>query len=441
MSAFIRRPFVMALLGALVGGFALLVVIFGWQALSLVAPLLLFAAVGYWLLRFAQGPLARLIGRVRLSIRWKVLAVISSMALLVTVVSMINIGAMDHMHGELHDIQKLGPGRPVDVMVAVDALEAEQHGILGATPLFGLLAAPIILGLGIAVAWSIIGPVRRMEEAMKRIAGGDFSHNLEVRNRDELGDLAIRINDTARDLARLQDAALAAERGRALRERIAQVTVTQEEERRRISRELHDGLAPSLAAMGNRMRVCQQLVRREPARAEEELAEMARGLKQHIQEIRHLIYDLRPTTLDQLGLDEALRQLVARIRRETGSDVRFTSSGRVSLTPLAEVTVLRVVQECLSNVEQHAEASQVEVSIVVGGGEVVAIVEDDGRGFDVESTSALGLGVGLLSMRERAGLVGGNVEIESERGSGSRVTLRIPTTEATNGAHSSPARG
>jgi two-component system sensor histidine kinase DegS len=326
------------------------------------------------------------------------------------------------------------------VLPAVNDLEAEQHGILGSTPLFGLLAAPIILGLGIAVAWSIIGPVRRMEEAMDRIAGGDFSQNLDVSNRDELGDLATRINDTAGDLARLHDAALAAERGRALRERIAQVTVAQEEERRRISRELHDGLAPSLAAMGNRMRVCQQLVRREPARAETELADMAGGLKQHIQEIRHLIYDLRPTTLDQLGLDEALRQLVAR-HRQSGLEVALTSSSSTHLSPLAEVTVLRVVQECLTNVEQHAEASKVTVSVRVANGEAVAVVEDDGRGFDVESTSALGLGVGLLSMRERASLVGGTVDIESERGSGSRVTLRIPTTEAANGAYPSPARG
>lgn len=417
---------------------AVLVALVGWEAFGVIIPLLLFAVLAYGLLRFAQGPLSRLIARVRMSIRWKVLAIVGLMALLVTAVSVINIGAMDYMHTRLHSIQSLETSRPDDVPAAVNALAGEQHGILGSTPLFGLLAAPIVLALGIAIAWSVIGPVRRMQEAMRRFASGDFSEGVTVENRDELGDLATSINDTARDLATLQAAALAAERARALRERIAQVTVAQEEERRRISRELHDGLAPSLAAMGNRLRVCQQLVRSDPQRAEGELGEMASGLKQHIQEIRHLIYDLRPSTLDQLGLAEALKQLLNRYRQESDVEVFFTSSGTENLTPLAEVTVLRVIQECLSNVEKHAEASEVRVNVTLTDGELEAVVQDNGNGFDYEATSALGLGVGLLSMQERAGRVGGRIEVDTERGRGTNVVLRIPLTEANNGANPHP---
>ena len=96
----------------------------------------------------------------------------------------------------------------------------------------------------------------------------------------------------------------------ALQERITQVTLAQEEERRRISRELHDGLGPSLAAIGNRIRACKENVRSDSERAERELEEIADGVSGHIQEIRELIHDLRPLALDQLGLVGAVSQLI-----------------------------------------------------------------------------------------------------------------------------------
>ena len=136
------------------------------------------------------------------------------------------------------------------------------------------------------MGWSVIDPVRRMEQAMGRIASGDFSQPVQVENADEIGELSSRINQTAEDLSRLQEATLAEERARGLRERIIQVTTAQEEERRRISRDLHDGLGPSLAAVGNRLRACQYMVRTDPQGAERELEEIAKGIKGHVQEVR-----------------------------------------------------------------------------------------------------------------------------------------------------------
>ena len=268
-------------------------------------------------------------------------------------------------------------------------------------PVFSVLGVIVAATLGAAMAWSVIDPVRRMEGAMKRIASGDFAEPVEVVNRDELGGLALQINQTAVELARLQEETVADERSQALKERIAHVVMTQEEERRRISRELHDGLGPSLAAIGNRLRVCRSMVRTDPDDAESGLDEIAHGLTAHIQEIRTLIHDLRPVNLDQLGLVEALNQHVERFCRETGTSASFNASDNIDLNPLAEVTVFRLIQECLGNIQKHAEATQVDVRLQTTSHGLEVTVGDDGRGFDpteVASDAAKqGMGLSLCS--------------------------------------------
>ena len=255
-----------------------------------------------------------------------------------------------------------------------------------------------------------------------QIAAMNFMH-------DELGELANQINHTAVDLARLQEATLAEER--ALRERIIQVTTAQEEERRRISRDLHDGLGPSLAAVGNRLRACQRLVRSDPERAEGDLEEIANGLRGHVQEVRELIHDLRPLALDQLGLARAVEQQVSQFDQDTGIKASFTVDGDVGLNSFAEVTVFRVVQECLTNVQKHAKANQVDVRFQVNNSGLQATVKDNGKGFNADgvASGAVGKSMGLLSMRERAELLGGSLSIQSSPNRGSEITLFIPTME------------
>ena len=219
-------------------------------------------------------------------------------------------------------------------------------------------------------------------------------------------------------------------RASALRERIIQVTTAQEEERCRISRDLHDGLGPSLAAVGNRVRACRRLVRTDPQRAEKELEEMATGLRGHVQEVRALIHDLRPVALDQLGLARAVQQQVSQFDQETGIKGSFNISGDVALNSFAEVTVFRVVQECLTNVQKHAKANQVDVRFLVTDTGLQATVKDNGKGFDADgvASDAVGKSMGLLSMRERAELLGGSLSIQSSPDRGSEITLIIPTT-------------
>ena len=321
--------------------------------------------VVYLVLGFATQPLSRVIARLGFSIRWKFEFAIAIIAALFFIVTLIQVRAMDFMHHELHDIQELGLERPDEVLRAVNDLEDTHHGSLFKTiPVFGVLGVLGATALGAALALSVINPVGRMGQAMRRIASGDFSQPLRVDNRDEMGALAGQINVTAEELKRLQEATLADERARALRERNTQVKLAEEEERRRISRELHDGLGPSLAAIGNRLRACRYLVRSDPERAEVEIEETTQNLKGHVQEIRKLIYNLRPLALDQLGLAGALKQCVERFGQDIGLQASFSVSGEAALHPFTEVTVFRVVQECLTNVQKHADASQVDVTLV-----------------------------------------------------------------------------
>ena len=280
-----------------------------------------------------------------LSIRWKFETAISIIAALFLIVTLIYSQGMDFMHQELHEIQQLGPPQRSEVLGAADDhglglsgrsevlraindLEDTQHGFVFSflIPFMGVLGVLAAAVLGGAMAWLVIAPVSRMGQAMGKIASGDFSEPVQVENQDELGELAGRINQTSEELAKLQEATLAAERDRARWERVTQVTTAQEEERRRISRELHDDLGPSLAAIGNRLNACRYMVRTDPERVEGELEDVTKNLRGHIQEIRHLIYDLRPLALDQLGLKGAVRQQVERFGQETGIQASFTMS-------------------------------------------------------------------------------------------------------------------
>lgn len=202
------------------------------------------------------------------------------------------------------------------------------------------------------------------------------------------------------------------------------LVTAREEERRRLRRDLHDGLGPALASMTLQAETACELVAQQPDVATNILSDLVAQLQASTADIRRLVYDLRPPALDDLGLPEALRTFLT--RAGTGDvELRLDVPDPLpQLSAAAEVVIYRIVLEAVTNVLRHARATTCAVAIVAEDGGVVVDVVDDGIGI----TSDITEGVGLRSMRERAGELGGSCSVTSSPGSGTRVRVTLPRT-------------
>jgi two-component system sensor histidine kinase UhpB len=199
------------------------------------------------------------------------------------------------------------------------------------------------------------------------------------------------------------------------------VLQAQEEERRRLARDLHDEVNQALTAILLRL---QALSHDAPPELSEELGEVKRLVNQAMAELLQLARQLRPTALDDHGLMPALATHVRRFASQTGIQADLRTSGQVSeLDADQEIAVYRVAQEALANVARHADASRVEVDLDTSGEALELRVRDDGRGFDARARSG---GLGLDGMAERARLVGGELTIDSQLGRGTELVMRMP---------------
>jgi signal transduction histidine kinase len=230
----------------------------------------------------------------------------------------------------------------------------------------------------------------------------------------------------------LENARLHEERLAILRQQLAQVTAAQEEERQRIARELHDGVGPALASLNLRLRTAAKSVQPNPVAAQE-LKELADLTQANIQDIRRLIYDLRPAVLDELGLVAALNDYVTRYQQEQGLSVTLDlPDGKDRLPAPLETTLFRVIQEALTNAARHAKAKRVDVTLDWDAAEVNLRIADDGQGFDPREAAARAKGgqhLGLWSMRERIEQLGGRLQIDSRPGSGTTIEGTVPLSE------------
>ncbi|MBV9578338.1 MAG: HAMP domain-containing sensor histidine kinase [Chloroflexi bacterium] len=265
-------------------------------------------------------------------------------------------------------------------------------------------------------------PLHSLEKTVDHVATGDLTTRAQpVLFRDpdveRLGETLNSMLDVLQEHRQL------------LQKMSEQVLAAQEDERKRIARELHDETAQSLTTLLIRLKIL------EKARTTEDMHGQIDGLReitaQTLEAVRVLAVELRPTTLDDLGLLAALEAYTDTYRLRLPICVTFSTAGFEDhdhrLPPQVELVLYRVVQEALTNVAKHANAEEVRVELSRRLSVVVASVTDDGRGFNVEEMMrSRERGLGLFGMQERLALVSGQLVIDSAPGRGTRITARVP---------------
>jgi PAS domain S-box-containing protein len=238
----------------------------------------------------------------------------------------------------------------------------------------------------------------------------------------EPGGPVVRIVGTHFDLT----ARKRAETERARTEFLSRLVFAQEDERRRIAREMHDQFGEQLTTLGLRIRALKDACSDQP-KFNDHFAALETVAQQIDRDVDHLVWELRPTALDDLGLRAALEDYVHNWSKRANIVVNLHMSGRLDdrLASDTETTLYRIAQEALTNVARHSRARNVEVILERRNDSVLLVVEDDGVGFDPDTSGEAGHGFGLIGMQERAALVGATLEIESSAGKGTTILVRI----------------
>lgn len=208
------------------------------------------------------------------------------------------------------------------------------------------------------------------------------------------------------------------------------IILAQEEERKRVAREIHDGPAQAMANVVLRAELCEKLFLSNRPEVTEELHNLKQTVKDSLQEVRRIIFNLRPMTLDDLGLIPTLRRFLEELKDREGFVVQFEFHGEERrLKNTHEVALFRLVQEAVNNAKKYAQAQKVNVRIDFTPGEILVKIADDGKGFDLPKIQEETTGkesFGLLSMKERMELLNGKLEIETAPGQGTKIAAALP---------------
>jgi len=366
-------------------------------------------------------------------------------------------GIVECKHGFSHPHDK---ERPIDLLAVVPLHLAPWGIVMGQsesdifapainlqTEFVTLVLAFFCASLVLAIIMSkkIVRPLRSLTSSANRIASGDLSTPVGNVGSDEILRLSRSFDDMRERLAssleeiRTHNAELenrVAIRTREIRESrkmvrhlLKKAISSQEEERKRIARELHDTLLQDTSALLIQMDIC----RMHPEHVTDENIDKVRSIAiNNIDSIHNVIKDLRPSLLDDLGIDAAIMWLLNTHLSEKGIQyyLDFKAPLAKRLPPEVEISVFRMVQEAIVNISRHARAENVFIAADVGDSSLTITIEDDGTGFDVDKLLGLpiesGRGLGLMGMKERAKLLGGQLFIYSGLGEGTRVCMEIP---------------
>lgn len=307
------------------------------------------------------------------------------------------------------------------------------------------LATAFLLALGLSRR--IVRPIQALIRAAQRIGKGNLSEPVEIQSKDEIGTLAQSFDETrvklAASLERIQRYNVDLE-GRvcertkqleakqlAVKTLLKQVITSQEDERKRIARELHDESLQALSAILMDIGVCKL---RPDLISATKIAEVYDNITWLINEMNHLIQNLRPTVLDDLGFKAAIVWILDRSLNDRGikCHLNMRDLSERQFTPEFQITVFRIVQEMSTNIARHSNAQNVFVHMRESNQQFTMSIEDDGMGFDTLSViqdTMSGRGLGILGMKERAALLKGRLTVCSAPEAGTLLLLMIPLNE------------
>ncbi len=260
-----------------------------------------------------------------------------------------------------------------------------------------------------------------MQEQRDRLQDKQKAYDRYQRSLQQVHSTLVRLQNARQERGEDLDPAVA---------QLARLVQTQEQLRRRIAQHLHDGPAQALANVVLKAEICEKTIEHDMGRARHELNNLKSVVNATLQETRKFIFDLRPMTLDDLGLIPTLKRYTQDLSNKSGIQMIFSLRGPEQRMPSpVEVSLFRIAQEALSNVIAHAEASQALLTLHIHEVGVTMVIEDDGRGFDVEEALAEAntrRTVGLTSMYERAEMLKTRLIVESRPGRGTKIELTVP---------------
>lgn len=313
-------------------------------------------------------------------------------------------------------------------LVTEESWEAVSTPTLQSTQIAPLVMVPVLFILLLAVwfgASQVVRPLRRLEARTATLAGGDYQTI-----RKPVGGIS-EIQQLQKELVEMADKVNEAQRS--LHGYIGAITEAQEDERRRLARELHDDTLQALIALKQRVQLAQLAQEPTgPASPPEaaELDEIASMTEKTIDNLRRLTRAMRPAYLEDLGLVPALEMLAREAGESAGIPIEFHRQGTERRLPASnELAFYRIAQEALSNIVRHAQASKGSLTISFSTDAVQLLVSDDGLGFVVPAAPSAYAGsghYGLLGLHERAELIGAALEIVSLPGKGTRITVSLP---------------
>lgn len=306
---------------------------------------------------------------------------------------------------------------------AVQSYPDESRSLM--VVIFAVIGTSVSLGVNLIVLRAAFRPIAALSRTVDEVGRGNLGAraNLGLISDPEFDRLSDTINGMLEGMERYRDQ---------VQELSSHAITAQEEERKRISRELHDQTAQSLTSILVMLRLIEQNGQHDTIRAQ--LAELRELTANAIDEIGKLAMDLRPSTLDDLGLKAAVEWYARDYSEKMAANVEYEAIGFENRLPATvEVVIYRIVQEAFTNITKHAKADQVSVRLEQRAGSVLVTVSDNGVGFNTREVLEAGdrRSLGLFGMQERLALVQGKMQINSEVGQGTVLSIEIPLEETT----------